>query len=163
MAVPAAPRTCLSQGHEAQPQQPSAITTTPPGHPGPGIPSPSAPLPSGTAGPAHLASPSSQPPTPESQPLWQGWSPCLPPAARCPSHRTTTLHMTLTNTTPPHTRQPHGHELQRQLRNGTCPRVGGMPGGTTQQCGGRRAGGSGAGVGQGWGLSPTAGAASPPR
>lgn len=110
-------------------RSPSSPLPSPPPHLGSLVlasSGPSVPLPSTAAGPAHLASPSSHPPPPGSQPLW-GWVGALrpPPTARCPSHRTTTVHMTLTNTTPPHTRQPHGHEPQRQLRNGTCPGVGG--------------------------------------
>lgn len=139
----------ISRGHPQNPPAPRGWGTapTPPCHHHQPTRASLGSAPLHRVGPARLASPG-VPAT------FGGALHCRPPPA-VPRTARRLYTRRFTNTTPPHTRQPHGHEPQRQLGNGTCP------GGTTRWGRGRQVGGSGAGVSRG-GFSLTAGAAAPP-
>lgn len=131
----------ISRGHPQNPPAPHTPMPPPPAHPG--IPRLRSPAPCG-------ASPSRLPQGPSR--FWGGSA--LPPAARCPSHRTTTVHTTLyqhdstAHTTTPRSRTtktawqwdvPRGHHAVGQGEAG---------GGERGRC-------------KQGGFSPTAGAAAP--
>lgn len=127
-----------SRGHPQDPPAPRAWGTapTPPCHHHQPARASLGSAPLHRAGPARLASPG----VPAA---FGGALHCRPPPA-VPRTARRLYTRRFTNTSPPHTRQPHGHEPQRQLGNGMCP--GGGPGGTTRWGRGRQVGGSGAGV-----------------